>query len=181
MIEAEDPQSEPLLAVDLDVNYAEHEDFASFYEREVRCVVGLAYVLSGSRTAAEDLAQEAFLAAFRHWNRVHAYEHSGAWVRRVVANRAVSAGRRRLTEAKVLLRLGGQPLPLPELSEPNEQLWQLVRRLPKRQAQTIALRYLDGCAVAEIAEILQLSEPTVKTHLQRAHRTLAEKYQEDNS
>ena len=39
------------------------ESFENFYERELRSVVGLAYALSGSRVAAEDLAQEAFLAA----------------------------------------------------------------------------------------------------------------------
>lgn len=41
------------------------ESFDSFYQRELTPVVGLAYVLSGSRAAAEDLAQEGFFAAYR--------------------------------------------------------------------------------------------------------------------
>src|SRR5918997_6471179 len=81
------------------------ERFEDFYEREYPPVVGLAYALSGSRWGAEDLAQEAFLAAHRDWDRISTYEQSGAWVRRVVANLSVSAFRRRIAEAKALARL----------------------------------------------------------------------------
>ena len=49
-------------------------------------MVELAYALSGSRTGAEDIAQEAFLRAYRDWGRVGSYEHQAAWVRRVAAN-----------------------------------------------------------------------------------------------
>jgi RNA polymerase sigma-70 factor (ECF subfamily) len=152
------------------------EDFVAFYEREIRSVLGLAYVLSGSRTGAEDLAQDAFVAAYRHWNRVGLYDNPGAWVRRVAANRSISVGRQRLAEARALLRLGGDRVVLPELSVDNEDLWAAVRRLPQRQAQVIALRYWDRRSAREIAEILELSEATVKSHLQRARQTLAETY-----
>jgi len=46
------------------------EPFERFYGREFRSVVGLAYALSGSRAASEDLAQEAFIAAHRNWDKV---------------------------------------------------------------------------------------------------------------
>ena len=44
--------------------------FEDFYSQEYSAVVGLAYALSGSRSGAEDLAQEAFLAAHRNWHRI---------------------------------------------------------------------------------------------------------------
>lgn len=50
------------------------ESFEAFYQREYRVVVALAYGLSGSRVAAEELAQEAFLAAHRDWERVGVLE-----------------------------------------------------------------------------------------------------------
>ena len=50
------------------------ESFDSFYQREVTAVVGLAFVLSGSRTGAEDLAQEGFLAAYRQWDRISSFD-----------------------------------------------------------------------------------------------------------
>jgi Sigma-70 region 2 len=78
--------------------------FEHFYLREYRGVVELAYALSGNRAGAEDIAQEAFLRAHRDWQRVGHYQHPGAWVRRVAANLASSAVRRRLIEARALAR-----------------------------------------------------------------------------
>src|ERR671911_328450 len=46
------------------------EGFEAFYVREYHAVVRLAYALSGSRLAAEDIAQEAFLRAFRDWEQI---------------------------------------------------------------------------------------------------------------
>lgn len=153
-----------------------HESFESFYRREFRDVVGLAYVLSGSRVGAEDLAQEAFVAAHERWDRIGGYDKPGAWVRRVVSNKAVSAFRRRAAERSALARLAGQRSPgLPELEPEDEEFWQMVRDLPKRQAQTTALFYVEDRSVAEIAEILECSPSTAKVHLHRARQALAGK------
>jgi DNA-directed RNA polymerase specialized sigma24 family protein len=84
------------------------EPFEVFYEREYHSLVSLGYALIGSWPAAEDLAQEAFLAAHQSWQRISQYEQPGAWVRRVVANRAVSLRRHQLAEARGLLRLAGR-------------------------------------------------------------------------
>ena len=150
------------------------EHFDVFYRREFRAVVGLAYALSGSRWAAEDLAQEAFLAAHRQWERIGAYEAPGAWVRRVVANMAVSRYRRSVSEAKALARVAlNRQEPLPELDAVDSAFWDHVRRLPRRQAQAIALHYLEDRSVADVAAILGCSEATTKVHLHRGRKTLA--------
>jgi RNA polymerase sigma factor (sigma-70 family) len=149
------------------------EDFQAFYAHEFRSVAGLAYVLMGSRSGAEDLAQEAFLAAFHKWDHVSGFSEPGAWVRRVVANRAVSWFRRRSAEARALVRLGHSDGQIPEIDLEAQELWEEVRRLPRRQAQVIALHYLDQRRVSEIGCILECSENTVKTHLQRGRDTLA--------
>jgi RNA polymerase sigma factor (sigma-70 family) len=60
-------------------------------------------------------------------------------------------------------------------SEANEEVWRAVRSLPKRQAQCVALRYLDDRTTAEIAEVLGCAEATVRVHLHRAHAALAER------
>ena len=91
------------------------EPFDEFYAREVGPVVGLAFVLSGSRVGAEDLAQEGFLAAYRNWQRVGSMDDPGAWVRRVVANRAVSGFRRRNAELRAMLKLNRPMFELLEL------------------------------------------------------------------
>lgn len=147
-------------------------DFASFYQRELKPVIGLAFVLSGSRSGAEDLAQDAFLKAYKQWETVGAYDNPGAWVRRVVSNGSVSGFRRRKAEAKALARIGGSGFTVPDMSPDAVATWAAVRKLPKRQAQVIALRYYDRSSIADIARILEMSENTVKTHLQRAKHTL---------
>jgi RNA polymerase sigma factor (sigma-70 family) len=148
------------------------EGFEAFYMREYHAVVGLAYALSGNRSIAEDLAQEAFLAAHRNWGRIGRYEQPGAWVRRVVANLSVSAFRRRVAEAKALVRLGERE-PLVELEASDLEFWRVVRSLPKRQAQVVALHYLEDRPIAEIAEVLEMAPGTVKKHLFDGRRALA--------
>jgi len=167
--EAETPSSGAMRAT---------EPFERFYEREFRSVVGLAYALSGSRVASEDLAQEAFIAAHRNWEKVGSYDKPEAWVRRVVSNLSVSRFRRRATEVKALTRLAGfgnQTTSLPELPDEADEFWSNVRKLPKRQAQVIALHYLEDRPVSEIAEILDCSPSTVKVHLHKGRHRLAER------
>lgn len=154
------------------------EPFERFYEREFRSVVGLAYALSGSRAASEDLAQEAFIAAHGNWDKIGSYEKPEAWVRRVVSNLSVSRFRRRATEMKALTRLAGfrnETTVLPTLPSEAEEFWSHVRKLPKRQAQAVALHYLEDLPVVEIAEILECSPNTVKVHLFKGRRKLADR------
>lgn len=152
------------------------ERFESFYQREFRCVVGLAYALSGSRWAAEDLAQEAFIAAHRKWDRIGEYDSPGAWVRRVVANMAVSLYRKRVSEARAMARVAMQRQEvLPGLDPEDDEFWAEVRALPKRQAQAIALHYLEDRPIAEVADILDCSPSTAKVHLHKGRVRLAER------
>ena len=147
--------------------------FDEFYRQEYRQVLGLAYVLTGNESVAEDTAQDAFTAAYRQWSSVGGYDSPGAWVRRVVCNRAASVVRRRFREAKALVRLARQtPAPV-ELEESDAEFWRAVRQLPPRQGQAVALFYLHDYSVREIAEVLDCAEGTVKTHLSRARTAVA--------
>jgi RNA polymerase sigma-70 factor, ECF subfamily len=57
--------------------------------------------------------------------------------------------------------------------EPDADFWRAVRALPRRQAQAIALFYLEDLPVAAIAEVLDCAEGTVKALLHQGRRTLA--------
>jgi RNA polymerase sigma-70 factor (ECF subfamily) len=148
--------------------------FEAFYRREFRATVALAYALSGSRTGAEDLAQEAMVVAHQKWDVVARLERPDAWVRRVVSNMAVSAYRRRRSEARALARLAGRRQEsLPPLEPVDEEFWAAVRSLPDKQAKAVALHYLDDMAVNDIAEVLDCSPSTAKVHLFRGRKNLA--------
>jgi RNA polymerase sigma-70 factor, ECF subfamily len=148
--------------------------FEHFYLQEYPRVVDLAYALSGSRMTAEDIAQEAFLRAYRDWDRVGSYEHQAAWVRRVAANLATSGLRRRLVEARALTRLAARPgPPLDPLPAEDADFWRAVRALPQRQAQAVALYYLEDLSIQQTATVLDCAEGTVRAHLARARSALA--------
>ncbi len=152
---------------------AAQEEFEVFYDREFSSVVGLAFALCGSWSTAEDLAQDAFVSAQRRWSVIGSYEQPGAWVRRAVVNRSVSLTRRRVSEAKAMLRIRRERrVEPPALDQADDDFWSEVRRLTPRQRQVVSLHYVNDLRVHEIAAILEVSDATVKTHLQRARRTL---------
>jgi RNA polymerase sigma factor (sigma-70 family) len=147
--------------------------FDEFYEEQYNAMVRLAWSLTGRWSLAEEIAQDAFLAAHRHWSTVAGYDKPGAWLRRVVINRSVSSLRRSANEVKLVLRLAKRTDVEPEVPAPADEVWRAVRRLPKRQAQVIALMVVDELSIDEVAGVLGCGEATVRTHLHRARRTLA--------
>jgi RNA polymerase sigma-70 factor (ECF subfamily) len=149
--------------------------FETFYLQEIRGLVTLAAGLCG-RASAEDVAQEAMLVTFRRWREIGRRDHPEAFARRVCANLAVSAFRRRMVEVRAVMRLtdrsfGSTP------AEPAEDshFWAQVGSLPRRQAQATALRYVYDLVVVSIADTLGISEGSAKVHLHRARSALAKR------
>jgi RNA polymerase sigma-70 factor (ECF subfamily) len=150
------------------------ETFEMFYRREYPHMVAIARALSPDRAAAEDLAQESFAAAHRHWGRVGDYDDPRAWVRRVMVNRATSMRRRIGAEMRALTRAGHDPSRgmTTELTPATTAIWDEVRRLPRRQQQAVVLHYVGRLSTEEIGAALGCSPGAVKTHLHRARETL---------
>lgn len=167
------PDAQPLL-----VRLGEAETFDVFYRRELPRLVALARALCGA-AVADDVAQDAMLAAYRRWGHVSALERPDAWVRRVLVNRATSVLRRRGSEARALLRLGARPVFSVPLEPASEDFWVHVRRLPQRQAQVVALHYVEDLTVVDVAAVLDISPGAVKQHLSRARHTLAARLNAD--
>lgn len=147
--------------------------FPEFYRSEYGAAVRLAFVLTGRADVAEEIVQDAFVAAHRRWDQVAVYDRPGAWLRRVVTNRCISATRRGATEVRLVARLRRQRPPEPALAAPDRELWEAVRALPGRQAQVVALVFVEDRSVAEVAEVLGCGEATVRTHLRRGRLALA--------
>ena len=117
-----------------------------------------------------------FLTAYRKWDRIQLLDRPGAWLRRCVINRSVSQLRRSGYEARALLRLGNRPPARAEDAaylDADHELWQAARKLPKKQAQAIVLRYVDDLEANQIAEIMECQPSTVRVHLTRARAALA--------
>lgn len=150
-------------------------DFGTFYRREYPAVATLTMVLTRSRAAAEDITQDAFLRAHRDWGRVAGFDNPEGWVRRVATNLAMSRFRRMRAETRALLRLQ-PPSAVDAMTPESSEFWDEVRRLPSRQAQVVALHYVEDRQVDDIAEVLGISPGSVKTHLHRAREALAARF-----
>lgn len=151
------------------------ETFEAFYLREFPKIVAITASMSGNRALAEDIAQNAMLKAHRHWEKIASYDKPGAWVRRVAINEATSALRRKATEARALIRLGGEPaVALPPPPPEDQSIWAAVAALPKKQRAAVTLFYLEDRSTLEIADILDCSEATARVHLHRGRKRLAE-------
>jgi RNA polymerase sigma-70 factor (ECF subfamily) len=147
--------------------------FELLYQRDYAAVVGLVYGMTGSRWVAEDLAQEAFLRAHRDWARVGNMASPGGWVRRVALNLARSRWRRLSSEARKKLDAASPAqVSNPESSWETEAFWGEVRRIPTRQAQAVALHYVEELSVVEIADVLGVAEGTVKALLHQGRERL---------
>jgi RNA polymerase sigma-70 factor (ECF subfamily) len=153
--------------------------FDAFFTAEYRRVLALALVLTGRRAVAEECAQDAFVAAFRHWDRISAYDDPAAWVRRVAVNVSTSTLRRRTREARALARVALRRTS--ETSTFDDDFWTEVRALPRRQAQCVALHYLEDRSISDIAELLQISPATVRVHLHEGRAALAHVLTEDDT
>ena len=159
---------------DFEIRVGATEPFDTFFHREFPRMVAVAYAISGSRWAAEELAQEACIRAYKTWDSVSRYDRPGAWLRRVTINLASSFVRRRISEAKALERyaLSGVEPVTPHPAE-EESFWNEVRSLPRRQREAVVLHYVDDLSTRDIADVLDVSESSVRTHLQRGRETLA--------
>jgi RNA polymerase sigma-70 factor (ECF subfamily) len=148
--------------------------FEVFYREQLPRVTALCLAVTRRPWVAEDLAQEAFLRAYRRWDTVGSYDRPDMWIRRVALNLTASWGRRLQAETRALLRMRARSASLPDgSSPPDREFWESVRALPRRQAQVLALYYLEDRPVDEIGSLLQLAPGTVRVHLVRGRHNLA--------
>jgi RNA polymerase sigma factor (sigma-70 family) len=153
---------------------ADTDAFAAFYGEHYPAVVRILVGLTGRWAVAEELAQEAMLAAHRNWDRVATLDRPDLWVRRVAINRAVSAHRRVVAEVAAVLRLNVRTVVEPDTWPEDAQVWKHVARLPRRQAASLVLSAVDGLTFEEVGSVLGCSAETARSHLRRARARLQE-------
>lgn len=150
-------------------------DVEALYRDHRLPVLKLTYVLSGSWQVAEEVTQESFLRLLDAWDRDQIANPAG-WVRTVAANLARSRVRRLSAEVRAIARLSGQrrePAVLDTAGVEAEAFWAQVRTLPARQAQAVALHYLEDRPVVEVADLMGVAEGTAKALLHQGRRRLA--------
>lgn len=141
--------------------------FRTHYARLVRALT----VIAGDREAADDAVQEAFVKAHLRWRRLSHYEDPVGWIRRVAINKLRDEHRRSGRAERLRSRLQAEPEGV--VAEPElDELHRLLSGLPRQQRASIALYYVDGLPVAEVAAALGVSEGAVKFHLHQGRERL---------
>lgn len=181
---ADVPQGEPAPTLRL-VATSTRRDAAragivALYEAEFRGVARLAYLLCGDTQQADDLAHDAFVRLYEQWERVDDEAKRVAYLRAIVVNLAHSAHRRAATARRhahvaVLAETG------PVTSVEDEAMQRSARpdvmaalaELPDRQRTAIVLRHWLRMTEGEIADAMNCSIGSVRTHVARGHHRLA--------
>lgn len=130
-----------------------------------------AYLVVHDAAAAEDIAQEAFLAAIRNLDRFDRRRPFGPWLHRIVVNRAIDWSRARQLRAEAEL------VGAPAADEPaaiDDSLLAALAALPPDHRAVIVLRHLLEYTPGEIAELLGLPRGTVNSRLRRGLDALKE-------
>jgi RNA polymerase sigma-70 factor (ECF subfamily) len=149
------------------------DDFDRLYAATYPRVFATLLAILQNRAAAEDATQEAYLRAFRAWNRWRGEAPAEAWIHRVALNVAFSHRRReRIHEVGELIRRLGRPSPRDPTDEVRTDLARELRALPPKQAAAVVLRYMHGFTNREIAHALNVPERTIASRLAAAKRRL---------
>lgn len=154
--------------------------FEELVELTHRRVYTLAYRLVGDRHEAEDVAQEAYLRAYRSLRGFRGEASFETWLYRITANAAMSHLRRRgrfgdvLTEDDERLVRESAPRDSDEVVE-RDEVERALATLPPGQRTVVLLKDVYGFSCQEIGEQIGISEGAVKVKLHRARRRLKEK------
>ena len=132
-----------------------------------------AYLVVHDAAAAEDIAQEAFLAAIRNLDRFDRRRPFGPWLHRIVVNRAIDWTRARQLRGETEL---AEAVAAPEReAELGGPLLGALAALPPEYRAVVVLRHLLEYTPGEIAELLGLPRGTVNSRLRRGLDSLQER------
>jgi RNA polymerase sigma-70 factor (ECF subfamily) len=132
-------------------------------------VRALAFAARDWDTAA-DCVQDAYVKAHLHWDRVSRYDDPAAWIRRVAWNCLIDKMRRGRVLDRVRTKLAAGARQGDD--ELDIDMADAIARLPLRQRSVVALFYIGGFPIHDIAATLRISEGTVKSQLHDARNRL---------
>lgn len=152
------------------MNEHDEQEFAEYFAAKRDSVRRTAYLLCGDWHRADDLAQTAFVALHRRWNRIRERGATDAYLRTTLVRASIDESRRPWRREQQVERL---PEPEPAGERLDEQvalradLLAGLREVPPKQRAVLVLRYFEGLDVAGVAKALGCSEGNVKSQTAR--------------
>ncbi|HKZ38540.1 MAG TPA: RNA polymerase sigma factor [Chryseolinea sp.] len=148
------------------------------YKLYSKSMFNVGYRITRSEAEAEDVLQEAFINAFRNLDSYRGDATFGAWLKRIVVNKAINALKKRKYEAIPDDKKWdvAEEEVLPEYREDLtvERVKETIEKLPDGYRTVLSLYLLEGYDHQEIGEIMGITESTSKSQLNRAKSKLKE-------
>ena len=143
---------------------AQEEAYAAFARAHLAWLARTAAALTGSRHTGDDAAQEALVRAYVHWRRVSTADDPRAYLRRILVRCVLDAARRpSRREVPTDRTVGGVVADVSVAHAETDRLARALRLLAPRQRQCVVLRFVEDLDVRQTAELLGVSEGTVKS------------------
>ena len=148
------------------------------YRLYSKAMFNAALRITGNTDDAEDVLQEAFISAFRNLGSYRADASFGAWLKRIVVNKAITALQKRKHEAWPAQ--DDWDVAEPEMSPGQDEaltvdrVRRAIARLPDGYRSVLSLYLIEGYDHEEIAGIIGISVSTSKSQLNRAKHKLRE-------
>ncbi len=159
--------------------------FATIVERYQRLLCSLAYSATGRLSQSEDLAQEAFIEAWRQLPKLREPDKLRAWLcgilRHKIHRLRRNDGRQPVHGAAPLDEIGeleSDDEPAADLAvraEEQQLLWSTLERIPETYRTPLVLYYREHQSIEHVAVALELSEDAVKQRLSRGRKLLQER------
>jgi RNA polymerase sigma-70 factor (sigma-E family) len=149
-------------------------NFEEFVVARGHALLRFAYLLTADGYLAEDLVQEALLRTHRRWSAVEHADGPEPYVRKAILHLYLSWRRRRSSTETPVADLPERPVsghPTDLVAE-RDEMWLLLRRLPRSQRAVVVLRYYEDLADIDIAHLLGCSPATVRVHAFKALKKL---------
>jgi RNA polymerase sigma-70 factor (sigma-E family) len=144
-------------------------DFHEFVTLRSRSLLRSAYLLTGNLADAEDLVQSALAKTYQAWDRIEDRKALDGYVRRAMVNTHISWWRRRKVDEYPTDVIPDQPVADSSVtSEQHDALRRAIERLPHRMRVAVVLRFFEDMTEAEVADVLGVSQGTVKSTVSRA-------------
>jgi RNA polymerase sigma-70 factor (ECF subfamily) len=162
----------------------DHEAFGQLIDRHAPTIVNLAYRMVGNRAEAEDLAQEAFLTAFKALPTFRADSKFSTWLYRIASNKCKDwlrakrpgMGQQDVDIDEVLdIHVAEEQTPERLLSQQQValELEQAIQRLPPLYREAFVLKHVEGMSYEEMEEILGVNSDTLKMRVYKGRLRLS--------
>lgn len=153
------------------------ENLVKGYSRQV---LNTAVRILGNTQQAQDVHQEVFLGILKRWHQYNGQINWKGYLYRTTIRKALASTKKKKTEPlnesnSSCFSSGPEPDERIKMTELRDKLSKEIAKLPQRQAEVFILARIEGVKYEKISEILGCSQETVRVHLHRAIKVLADK------